>query len=722
MTAGAETAPALELTVETLQPVVEAPEAVDEAALEVAEELVEVAHVEVAHQEQHEMPGEMITVPGVEVETETPKIEIVLASAVPDAEMAYEMGSATKEAEWTEEPTEAEEVNHIEELIEFIEEITEEPTVEAAELAPVEEAVVVVAEEPAPVEALEEIEEDAFGAEAEEAVEVVMADLEQAEEPAQESIVIETVELEVEPVEDTVVWEAPESIEEIEIEYIEEIEVEDVEVAEIDETAKELNGMFAEMESASADEIEDAHVEDVDVELITEEAVKAFGEMFSEMAETIKAEMTELELVSYDVSEDVVEVSEEVSPEQTLVTLEFRDADLSAVLDILARRGNLNIIAGKGVSGKVTVRLIEVPLDVALNAILNVNGYGYLKTDSIIRILPLSEIDAAVNMITKTYDLSYATAADAKNTLTPFLSPNGSIEVDSRINMLVVTDIPANTDRLEKLITEIDRRVQQVLIEVMIVDSVLTDDADLGITWGLLDTGDNSPHGLGGQDNIGINLPTVGDALTLTFGTLIGDIALDIFVNALVESSDSKVLANPKILVLDNKSANIEIITEFPYSDTTQTSSGGQLSNITFKEIGTKLEVRPQITNDDHVILMVAPEQSSTTGQAVNGVPITETRKAETTLIMRNHQTIVMGGLRENRTGKDVDKVPLFGDLPILKHAFRNVVSTKTDSELLVFITVHIMDSPVLLPQEKIKAEELANLPRQPNSTIELIR
>jgi type IV pilus assembly protein PilQ len=203
---------------------------------------------------------------------------------------------------------------------------------------------------------------------------------------------------------------------------------------------------------------------------------------------------------------------------------------------------------------------------------------------------------------------------------------------------------------------------------------------------------------------------------------MFGDLDLNIFIDAIVSDSDSRVLANPKILTLNNEMATIEIIQEFPYNDVTQTSSGGQLSNITFKEIGTKLEVKPQITHDEHVILWVSPEQNSIAGTTAIGVPVVDTRKAETTLIVKNHQTIVMGGLRENRNVNTLTKVPLLGDLPGVKYAFRSVQSDKDDSELLVFLTVHIVESPELLPEEQIKAEELANLPRNLNSTIELIR
>jgi type IV pilus assembly protein PilQ len=154
----------------------------------------------------------------------------------------------------------------------------------------------------------------------------------------------------------------------------------------------------------------------------------------------------------------------------------------------------------------------------------------------------------------------------------------------------------------------------------------------------------------------------------------------------------------------------------------TQTSSGGQLSNITFKEIGTKLDVKPQITHDQHVILWIEPEQNSIAGETITGVPIVDTRKAETTLIVRNHQTVVLGGLRENRKIKSMAKVPFLGDLPGVKYAFRSVASNDRDTELLVFLTVHIVESPPLLAREEINFDELANMPRKPYTSIDLVR
>jgi type IV pilus assembly protein PilQ len=132
--------------------------------------------------------------------------------------------------------------------------------------------------------------------------------------------------------------------------------------------------------------------------------------------------------------------------------------------------------------------------------------------------------------------------------------------------------------------------------------------------------------------------------------------------------------------------------------------------------------VKPQITHDGYVILRIKPEQNFPAGSTPTGVPIVDTRRAETTLIVKNHQTIVLGGLRLDRKLKNIVKVPLLGDLPGIKYAFRSVDSSDSDTELLVFITVHIVESPPLLADQKLKFDEIANLPRNPGTSIDLVR
>ncbi len=668
----------VELPIENLKPV--SHEEIEVAAIPTED--VDSADEQVDSEQDMDAPAEEISAPVADVDTGTPEVEMVVARATTEVEAPAEAVPATEQVEEAEQSVV--EFVDMDPAAEDVEPVETPAKIEAVSVEQeAREAVVEIIEEAEEVAAIEEPAEP-------EVAEVVEAEI---EEPVEQ---IEVVEVQEEP-------EPPILMAAVDIEQVEEIttepaEVEEPEAVESGEAARALNGMFSEMAAPE---------------------------------KTERIEMAKAIMPAAPEPQESVEAAEPIASGQDLITLIFRDADLNAVLDIVARKGNLNIIAGKDIKGTVTVRLVDVPLDVALNAILNINGYGYLKTNNIIRILPLSEIGEVANTETETYKLSYAKAGDAKKTLESFLTKNGNIETDKRTNMLVVTDVPGNVQRIAQLIEQIDTRVQQVLIEVIILDSILLDDADLGVSWGLLNTNDdtfNSKQALADDadspypDQIGINLPTGANALNVVYGTLLGGFDLNVFIDAVVSDTDSRVLANPKVLTLNNETAKIEIVQEYPYNDVTQTSSGGQLSNITFKEIGTKLEVKPQITHDEHVILWVSPEQNSIAGATTIGVPIVDTRKAETTLIVKNHQTIVMGGLRENRNVNTLTKVPLLGDIPGVKYAFRNVQSDKQDTELLVFLTVHIVESSVLMPEERIKAEELANMPRHPNSTIELIR
>jgi type IV pilus secretin PilQ/predicted competence protein len=610
-------------------------------------------------------PVETVAVPPVEVETEVGAEEII--EIVEPAKDVAPM-EVTEEAE------------------EELEELPAEPVVVAEEEVVVEEIVEVPAEDVAPMEMAEEAGEEMEELPAEPVV------------VAEEEVVVEEV-VEV-PAEDV----APMEMAEEAGEEMEELPAEPVVVAEEEVVVEEVVEVPAEEPEPVVAPVEEPPA--------AEEPAIAMPEPTTPVAPPAVAPPTQMLF------------EPEPPPDQQLISLTFRDADLAAVLDLLARKGNLNILAGKDVKGEVTVRLVDVPLDVALNAILNVNGYGYIRSENIIRILPLKEIGEEVRTETRTYLLSYASADKAKSILEGFLTPNGNIQTDERTNTLIVTDVPANMERFTKLLPEIDRRVKQVLIEVLILDSVLGDEGDLGISWALVNNNDNSPV-LGDDtfpDELGVLLPVGVDALNLTFRTIMGDLDLTAFIEAIVTESDSKVLASPKILTLNNEAASIEIVEEFPYRDVTETSAGGQLTNITFKDIGTKLEVKPQITHDDHVILFIAPEQNNIAGVTSIGVPIVDTRKAETTLIIKNHQTVVIGGLRENREVTGVTKVPLLGDLPGVKYIFRSVSTDKRDSELILFLTVHIVEQPVLLPEDKVKAGELANMPRMPNAAIEMIR
>ena len=171
---------------------------------------------------------------------------------------------------------------------------------------------------------------------------------------------------------------------------------------------------------------------------------------------------------------------------------------------------------------------------------------------------------------------------------------------------------------------------------------------------------------------------------------------------------NAKLLANPRVLVLDNQTAQIKIITEKPYIELSETSGGGSMGTTKFREIGVTLKVTPHLTRDDMVRLLLKPEFSVETGTVNVGTvdnqypqPVVDRREAETTLLIKNGQTVVLGGLRKKDVTKEVSKIPLLGDMPLVGFLFRFTGESTVNSELVVFVTPWIVRQPTMSPAEQ---------------------
>jgi type II secretory pathway component GspD/PulD (secretin) len=229
------------------------------------------------------------------------------------------------------------------------------------------------------------------------------------------------------------------------------------------------------------------------------------------------------------------------------------------------------------------------------------------------------------------------------------------------------------------------------MIEAMIVDVTLNDEMHYGWDWTVSKTvGDAMTWGQRLTVGAGVNAAAApGDQITFTltrgFWTMSG-------IWDFIETHDNtKVLANPKILAINNRQATIEIIDEIPYQVLTQTSQGGQIGTTSFKEVGIKLTVTPRIAADGRVHLAMAAEQSSPTGAAVNQIPVIQTRRANNVMVVDDGRTIVIGGLRRRRTVTNEDKTPVMGNLPLIGGLFRRSESVEVETELVIFITPHIV-------------------------------
>lgn len=384
---------------------------------------------------------------------------------------------------------------------------------------------------------------------------------------------------------------------------------------------------------------------------------------------------------------------------QDLISLNFKETDIREVLNILAYKGGVNIVAGDDIMAKVTVQLQNVPWEQALEVILKTYNFTYKREGNLIRIISLQraiEEEGKVPVETKIISLNFAKVEDLKQSLGKILSKRGTIETDKRTNSLIITDIPEVLVKIKEAAIRLDSQTPQVLIEAMMVDVVLTDEDRFGVFWNIAE---NSTGNTFNQ-----NLTSGGNS-SFDFYGVFGDININGLLDFWQHKNKAQILANPRVLTLDNQEAKIEIIEEIPYLETVDTG-GGTTTNVKFRDAGIKLFVTPHITNEEFISMNVKPEQSFKADEVENQ-PVINTRRAETNLLIKDGQTIVIGGLRRTTDNVTHDKIPILGDIPIVGFFFKRKLITKTESELLLFVTPHIIKNPVLTDTEMHLYEEL---------------
>lgn len=421
------------------------------------------------------------------------------------------------------------------------------------------------------------------------------------------------------------------------------------------------------------------------------------------------------------------------------IDLDLKDADVHNVLRLLADVGRVNIITADNVQGSVTIRMRNVPWDQALDVVLQTKGLGMVRQGNMIRVAPLSELEREREMElerrkqeiqlapleTRLIPISYAEATDIRDRAQPMLSGRGTIAVDERTNMMIVRDVAGNLNQIESLVRSLDTQTPQVLVEARIVEATSRYLHDVGIQWGgdaTFSPATGNPTGLafpsavgmagGASDaqtptaglspftsnvanpNFAVNLPAVvgtgtGGALGLTFGSIDNTINLAVRLSAAESSGMLRILSSPRVLTLDNKIARIAQGTLIPFS---QVSAQGVQT--TFQEAKLQLLVQPHVTADGSVSLNVKinrdePDFNQTSAR---GDPTILKREAETTLLVMDGHTAVIGGIFTRNTGRNLDQVPFFGDIPLIGLLFQRRRASDTRSELVIFITPRIVN------------------------------
>jgi type IV pilus assembly protein PilQ len=418
------------------------------------------------------------------------------------------------------------------------------------------------------------------------------------------------------------------------------------------------------------------------------------------------------------------------------LSLNFQDIDVRSVLQLIADFTDLNLVASDTVQGNITLRLQNVPWDQALDLVLKTKGLDKRQIGNVLLVAPADEIAARERqeleskrqiaelapLSREVVQVNYAKAADIAQLFQSVTAVDGqadergSIAVDDRTNNIIAYQTQERLDELRRIVTQLDIPVRQVMIEARIVEANVGYDKALGVRWGGSVVNDQwSAYGKDGSRSIDdgvIRLPgtdRVGSftldegvapvpfvdmgVLTSTSGVGIGFISdhlmLDLQLSAMEKTGNGEVVSQPKVMTADKETAKILKGTEVPYQEA---SSSGATST-SFKEAALSLEVTPQITPDNRIIMEVkVTKDAPDFRNAVNGVPPIDKNEVNAKVLVNDGETVVIGGVFSNSQSKSVDKVPFLGDVPYLGRLFRRDVVTDAKSELLVFLTPRILN------------------------------
>ena len=457
----------------------------------------------------------------------------------------------------------------------------------------------------------------------------------------------------------------------------------------------------------------------------------------------------------------------QVAQDSGKISLDLKGMDVIEVIKMLATKGNLNIVLGGDVKGRVTIFLKSVNLMDAFDIILIANNLAYDRRGEIIYVMnqrdyeriygekyaekkdvmifrlkyaKAAEVSKALNQmkskvgkiivdegsntivaidnpmalaqmsdamasidivtVTKIFELKYAKIADMKDKISENLTKGiGTIQIDERTNKVVVTDLEKKIGDIERVVTAFDEKPRQVLIEAKIVQITLDDRFKLGVDWDTVIRQMQKELSL--KSAFAVAAPPLlfgNPGAQLVLGSL-GSGDVNLMIQVLKTIGDTNLLSSPRITALNNQEAKMLIGTSQPYATNTITQGTATTTtgtNLSFIDVGVKLYVTPTINKDGFITMKIKPEVSSTTksytyGVPATTVPIVETTQAETSVSIKDGTTIIIGGLIKDERTNTVNKIPLLGDIPIIKAAFSNTDEEIQKQELVIFLTPHII-------------------------------
>lgn len=393
-----------------------------------------------------------------------------------------------------------------------------------------------------------------------------------------------------------------------------------------------------------------------------------------------------------------------------MISLDFREADIKNVLQILAYKSGVNIVTSPDVTGIITIRLNEVPWKQALDVILKTNGFAYDQKGNIITVTTVEDMkkkreDALLladqePLTTETFTLNFGKASDIIASIEKMKSDRGSINFDERTNMIIITDIAPKIEVMAGVIEKLDTTTPQILIEAKIVETNFNDQENLGIDWVTKASVAGSARPTIYPFTTTTSSKYAPDAIPaategFTYGTLNFSTLSAVF-ELLKTKTDTNILSQPRIMTLDNQPAQIIVGEQYPIPTYTYNEEQArlQVSGWEYKDIGIIFDVTPHVNSTGYVTLEIEPKITaiSTFVTVENtSLPRLSNESAKTIVLVKDGDTVVIAGLVKSKTIEIRKKTPLLGDIPIIGLAFQKKEDAIDKQDLMIFITPHVI-------------------------------
>ncbi|MCF7824780.1 MAG: hypothetical protein K9N35_11490 [Candidatus Marinimicrobia bacterium] len=395
-----------------------------------------------------------------------------------------------------------------------------------------------------------------------------------------------------------------------------------------------------------------------------------------------------------------------------VVSITAKEVKLENVLRILSEKSGMIFISDPEIrTKKITLDLQNVaPLE-ALSIMTELYDLGFQQLGASGKYLVTNKSDIAIATQTVSYACQFSQAMEMSQTVGSFITPEvGKIYGDERTNMVIIQDTPNQVNELIKLMKSLDTPTQQVHIKSAIVEVTVSGDHERGLQWFTNNESSNgqssvlgTDFGLRGTSLVEPLIDPVLPNISAGFGLGIITSNVDIVLGMLSKSNDLNLLSTPHLMVLDNKQAEIEVGDQIPYP---KLNEYGQTA-YEFKNATVKLSLRVHVNNDSTVTIKLEPQANFQQGVTPDGIPIIATRRASTEVIVKNGQTVVLGGLMQESDVVSTQKVPILGSIPIIGEFFKYSISSKKKTELLVMLTPEIVD----VYKNTLSDQELGKIP-----------